>query len=98
MTLLRIVSDCLATVLAWGFYAFITSLWFHPTVHPNARGPASILFTIILLVFIYESGYKKYFRAGREKVFLLIFIAPAPFALVAISARLLYAGLAIGRA
>lgn len=90
MILLKVVSDVLGTVLAWSFYVFITSLWFHPTVHPNARGPASILFGVILLVFIYETGYKKYFRVGRKKAFLLIFIAPAPFALVAISARLLW--------
>ena len=48
------------------------------------RGLISGLFFLLLLIaFVYESGYKKYYRFARKKYFYIVYGVPLCVALVA---------------
>ena len=49
---------------------------------PRVRLGQAIFVLLALDAFVYESGYKRYYRAGRKRYFYVVYIAPVCFALV----------------
>ena len=46
------------------------------TINPENRLLSGIFFLLLLIAFVYENGYKKYYRFGNKKYFYVIHVAP----------------------
>ena len=78
VALLSGIIDYLGIPIAVIWIAAHAMLWWTSffTTNRENRLISGVFFLLLLIAFVYENGYKKYYRFGNKKYFYVVHIAP----------------------